>query len=332
MQANIMAEIQPQSVNIRSLWSPVLKITAAAAVLIFCTLGIYTLLHKKAQQQQIVHKQVTPDIAPGGNQAILTLSNGQQIRLNDTQSGRVASQAGKAIIIGGNGQVSYTNEHGAGMQPAEIVYNTLTTPLGNHRDMTLADGTEVSLDAGSSITYPVVFDKKERVVSITGQVYFKVKHNASWPFNVKVKNMTIQDVGTEFNINSYDDEPQIKTTLITGSIKINKGNVQAQLMPGEQAVTSVNNKGIKVATVDTDPVIAWKNGVFFFKDEDFKTVMRKIARWYNVEVAYDPSAQIDHIPGGWVSRSKNISAVLKIMELTGKVHFKIEGRRVTVMK
>jgi transmembrane sensor len=334
IQANIMAGIQSQAVNnIRLLWSPMLKIAAAAAILIFCTVGIYTVLHQETKQhQQIAQEQAAPDIAPGGNQAILTLSNGRQIRLNNKQSGQVASQAGKAVMISGNGQLSYTNGRGPGWQPAELVYNTLTTPLGNHRNMTLADGTEVSLDAGSSITYPVVFDKKERSVSITGQVYFKVRHNAAWPFNVKVKATTIQDIGTEFNINAYDDEPQVKTTLIAGSVKVNTVNQQALLEPGEQASTSANQGEIKVATVDTEPVIAWKDGLFIFKDEDFKAAMRQVSRWYNVTVIYDPSAPADFIPGGWVSRAKNISEVLKIMELTGNVHFKVEGRRITVTK
>jgi len=316
----------PQNQKTIRLWP---RIAAAAAILIFAG-GGYLLLHHPQQAQ--TYTIVKNDVAPGGTKAILTLNNGQQITLDDKKNGQIAVQAGKSVNVGKNGTVIYANNIKGNGQTAALVYNTLTIPIGNHRDIALSDGTEVSLDAGSSITYPVVFDKKGRTVSITGQAYFKVKHHTAWPFNVKVKDLIIHDIGTEFNINAYDDEPEIKTTLISGSIKVNKGNQTMVLKPNEQAITTLTAPSIKIVQVDTEPVIAWKNGDFIFQDEDFKTAMRQVARWYNVDITYDPSATIKIVPGGWISRSKNISAVLNIMELTGKVHFKVEGRRVTVMK
>jgi len=307
------------------------RITAAASIILALSAGSYLLLHRQPSQQQITQKHLH-DIAPGGNQAILTLSNGQKIRLTDKQNGQIAQQAGKSIIINANGQLSYAGGNEPGQQTAELVYNTLTTPIGNQRAIELADGTQVTLDAGSSITYPVAFNKKTRDVSITGQVYFKVKHYAGWAFTVKTKGLTISDLGTEFNINAYDDEPNVKTTLISGSIKAKVGSQEALLKPGEQATVSANKQGIDINAVDTNSVVAWKNGDFMFKDEDFKTAMRQVARWYNVEMVYDPSASVDMVPGGWISRSKNISSVLRLMELTGNVHFTIEGRRIIVTK
>ncbi len=307
------------------------RIAAAASIILGLSVCGYFWVKRDKSELQVAQNHIY-DIAPGGNEAVLTLSNGQKIRLTDKQNGLIAQQAGKAVMVNSRGRLNYADNAEAGNNTAESVYNTLTTPLGNHRDMTLSDGTEVSLDAGSSITFPVVFDQKERSVSITGQVYFKVKHNAVWPFAVKVKGVTVRDIGTEFNINSYDDEPEVKTTLVAGSIKLNKDNQEALLKPGDQAITAVSTRGIKVAKVDVEPVVAWKNGDFIFKDEDFKTAMRQIARWYNVEISYDPSASVDIVPGGWISRSKNISVVLRTMELTGDIHFKIEGRRIIVTK
>ena len=307
------------------------RIAAAASIILAFSIFGYFLLNRQKTKQQTAQNQAH-DIAPGGNEAILTLGNGQQIKLTDKKNGRIARQAGKMIVVGNNGVVSYSSGREADPQAAAPIFNTLTTPLGNQRAMTLADGTEVTLDAGSSITFPVVFDKKERNVSITGQVYFKVKHNASQPFNVKVNGITVRDIGTEFNINAYDNEPDIKTTLIEGSVEVNKGSRKAIIKPGEQAVALADKEGINVTAVDTEPVVAWKNGDFRFKDEDFKTAMRQISRWYNVEIVYDEAMPDNFAPGGWVSRSKNISAVLRIMELTGKVHFKVDGRRVTVTK
>ena len=302
------------------------RIAAAASIILCLSVGGYFMLHKQ-QSPQIASQG---DITPGQKQAVLTLGNGQKIIL--TGNGLIAHQLGKAITFNTRGQVNYADHNKADGSPSELIYNTLTTPSGNQQDIILSDGTEVSLDAGSSITFPVVFDKNERSVSVTGQVYFKVKHNAKWPFTIKVKDMTVRDIGTEFNINSYDDEPAIKTTLIEGSIKLSKGNQQAVLKPGEEAVASINASGIIISKVDVEPVIAWKKGDFIFQDEDFKTAMRQIARWYDVEIVYDASASVNIMPGGWISRSKNLSVVLKTMALTGNVHFKVEGRRVIVTK
>lgn len=158
-------------------------------------------------------------------------------------------------------------------------------------------------------------------------------HDKKNPFVVKTINQMVKVLGTHFNINSYNDERFVKTTLLEGAVQVSQlsDNGQSELLrPGEQAVS--NDKDIFVKSADIESVVAWKNGDFVLRNEDFKATMRKIARWYDIEVVYSADAPEDLELGGWVSRNKNLSAVLKLMELTGKVHFKIEGRRVTVTK
>lgn len=293
---------------------PLIRYAAAASIVLAVGFGSYVLLHKNKPQQQFAKNQKN-DIAPGGNTAILTLSNGQKIVLNGRQ-GQVASQGGKAVIVSANGNIAYSGEASSG----EVVYNTLTVPIGNRRDLTLPDGSQVSLDAGSSITYPVVFTK-ERRIAMTGQAYIKVSHDPAHPFYTTVKGITIKDIGTEFNINAYDDEASVKTTLVQGSVQVN----ETTLAPGEQAQVAANHIVVKKA--DLDAVTAWKNNDFYFDNQSLKSSMRQIARWYNVSVVYnnvDEKLQlfVD------VSRSTNLSVVLKAIENTGKVKCSLEGRTI----
>jgi ferric-dicitrate binding protein FerR (iron transport regulator) len=211
----------------------------------------------------------------------------------------------------------------------EVVYNTLSTVRGQESPypLVLSDGTKVWLNAESSITYPIAFNGKERSVKITGEAYFEVVHNTVQPFKVEVKGQTIEDIGTAFNINAYDDEPNMKTTLISGSVKINSSTV---LHPGQQAIQS--GPAIRVKDVDTEGAIAWKNGYFLFDYESLESIMRRISRWYNVDVAYEPGQQITTGFLGSMTRYTNVSEVLNALEAAGKVKFKIEGRKITVSK
>ncbi len=295
----------------RRIW---LRVAAAAAVLLFVSVGIYVYTSKNTTSATLIAKN---DIAPGGNKAILTLSNGQKIILNN-KTGAIANQAGKQVIVAANGQVSYAGEASS----KEVLYNTLTVPIGNRRDLELPDGSKVSLDAGSSITYPVVFDK-ERKVSMTGQAYFVVRHDERHPFLVTTKGQTTTDIGTEFNINAYDDEVAVKTTLVEGSVKVNT----TILKPGEQALAHDNNVVVKAA--DIESTIAWKDNNFLFRNQSLKSSMRQIARWYNVSVVYNNVDDrlkifID------VSRTRNLSVILKAIEATGEVKCSLDGRTITL--
>lgn len=317
----------------RRLMPAMLRIAAAASVLISLSVYTYYIVAHKRPVKQIA--AVRPhDIAPGSNKAILTLANGNQISITDAKKGIISHQAGIQITKNSKGQIVYViNRAGianiASDNKADYqVYNTLTTPRGGQTTVTLSDGTVAYLDAASSIKFPVIFTGSERRVFITGQVYFDVVHNAAKPFRVSVKGQTIEDIGTSFNINAYDDEPVIKTTLLSGSIRITRGSEMATLTPGQQAITIFNNNGIKVKDVDTEEAIAWKNGYFHFSDNNIQEVMRQLARWYNVDIKYDgqlPSRSFS----GEISRNVNASQILDILSFK-KIHYKIEDKSIVI--
>ena len=191
----------------------------------------------------------------------------------------------------------------------------------------LSDGSAVWLNSSSSIRFPVAFNEQERRVEITGEAYFEVAHDDRKPFRVSVNGVEVQVVGTVFNINSYNDEATMKTTLLTGSVKLTKGNQQVMIKPGEQA--EVGDKTIKVNTgVNVNKEVAWKNGLFYFKNENLKAIMRQIARWYDVDVVYEGKISNDEISGK-IYRNTNLSEVLKLLNVLD-VNYKIEGKKLII--
>ena len=301
---------------------------AAASILLFLSLGIYSLLHKQAAQPIAQNK--LHEILPGINQATLTLSNGQKITLKNSLRGKLAQQENATINITSGGEITYTQKTAQQAQVTELAYNTLTTKRKEQFPLILADGTKVWLNSSSSITYPVAFNGKERSVSFTGEAYFEVVHNAAKPFRVSFRGQTVEDIGTEFNINAYDDEPVIKTTLINGSVRVIKGSYKAILKPGEAALTGLQGD-IQVKDANIEETIAWKNGYFRFNNENIQSIMRVLSRWYDIDVQYSGNVTTEGFYCK-ISRFKNISSVLRILEKTKGVHFKIDGRRVTVIK
>ena len=271
------------------------------------------------------------DIPAGTNGATLTLGNGRSISLSDALKGKLAEESGTSIVKASKGQVAYQADDSEA-SGREQSFNTLSTSKGQQYQLILPDQTKVWLNAGSSITYPASFTgAKIRKVKISGEVYFEVAKTAGRvPFLVSSRNQTVEVLGTHFNINAYNDEPVIKTTLLEGSVNV-LSLEKVRLRPGEQSTLSPAGV-IRVDAINIAGAVAWKNGDFVLNDTDFDVLMRKIARWYNVEIVYTPSAPSNLKLVGVVSRSKNISAILKVIEETGEVHFDIEGRRVTVTK
>ncbi|OKS88752.1 FecR family protein [Mucilaginibacter polytrichastri] len=308
------------------------RIAAAAAIIVGFSFGAYFILHKQTSEQQVA-KLDRNDIAPGHNQATLTLANGQKIVLTKGLIGQLAKQNQTIINASQNNIVYQTNVPSAG----QVVYNTLSTAIGEQSPypLVLADGTKVWLNAASSITFPVAFNGKERLVNITGEAYFEVTHNESQPFRVKTETQTVEDLGTRFDINSYTDEPVVKTTLVDGEVRIQAYSPgkdissSIKLKPGEQAQLGADQ--FQVQPVNATRITAWKDGNFRFQNDDIQTIMRQLARWYNIEVRYQGTPPKDKFSGR-ISRKSPISAVLHMMELTNHVHFKIEGRRVTVIQ
>ncbi|MDQ2720052.1 MAG: FecR domain-containing protein [Bacteroidota bacterium] len=308
-----------------------LRFAAAAAVLLFAILGVSLWLnHTGIAKQSIAHIKKDPanhndKIVPGGNKAMLTLSDGSKILLDSTHQGTLTKQGNVKIMKLNTATLAYNAENG---DSQKVVYNTLSTPSGGQYELILQDGTKVWLNASSSIYFPTIFKGQERNVTITGEAYFEVAKNATMPFKINVKDMEVQVLGTHFNIMAYEDENTMNTTLLEGSVKVSKGASDKMLLPGEQS--RLNKTGdIKVVKADTEEVMAWKNGWFQFNAYDIEEVMRQISRWYNVEVVYEGKIPSGHF-SGIVSRGNDISQVLKIME-SGGVRFKIEGRKVIVL-
>ena len=290
--------------------------TAAACLLISIFTWRYFALDKQSVQK--ISQLLNHDIAPGNNQATLTLSNGEKIILTKDLSGKLATQ-GTTIIQADSNSIAYTNT-----QPADkISYNTLTTARGEQSPypLVLADGTKVWLNAESSITFPTAFNETTRIVKITGEALFEVAHNVKQPFKVQTEKQTIEDIGTTFDVNAYPDESSTRTTLIEGRVKVNN----IILKPGEQT------DGRQVIPVNITKVVAWKDSKFRFIDDNIQTVMRQLARWYNIDVSYADTANSEGF-NAIMSRNQNISVILSGLERTNGVHFKIEGRRVTVIK
>lgn len=305
------------------------RIVAAASILLFLSIGAYFVLHNKHPQQ--IAKEQKHDVAPGSNKAILTLANGHVIILNNARNGTIAQQGLASVSKKADGELVY-NASAAKNHNAALQYNNITTPRGGQYHLILADGTNVWLNAASSIKYPTVFSGTERKVEITGEAYFEVAHNAAMPFRVTVNGQTVEVLGTHFNINAYLDEPSTKTTLLQGSVRITIADKMAMLKPGQQSqVTNHAAAAIKVIDdVDMDEAVAWKNGLFQFNNENLASIMRKVSRWYDVDITYADAGLQQQTFSGTVSRFKSASQLLKKLELTGAVHFKIEGQKIIV--
>jgi len=303
---------------------------AAAVMLLILSSGLY--FNNLKKKTPVIAKTESPrfknDVLPGDNRAILILDDGSQINLDDAQNGVLASENNTDIRKTGSGQLEYST----GDKLIETVkYNTLSTPMGGQYQLSLPDGSKVWLNSGSSIRFPTTFIGKERVVELKGEAYFDITKNKKMPFIVRTNNsMDIKVLGTQFNVMAYDDEKSINTTLVEGSVQILKESGTAFLEPGQAAILNKGTGKIKVAEADIDEAVAWKNGYFMFSNENIESIMRKVSRWYNIDVDYQGNlSNKDFV--GTISRDKNISELLKMLELTGAIHFKVDGRRVTVM-
>ena len=299
----------------------------SAAVLLLLGMSIaYVKLHEEPSILNIAHAK---DIAPGTNKAILTLASGKQITLSNQMTGQLAIEDNTSINKTDSGKIVYRTEDDR--KDAQQAYNTITTPAGGQFQLSLADGTNVTLDASSSISFPVAFTASQRSVKMTGQVCFEVAHDRHKPFLVSTARQNIEVLGTHFNVNAYTDEKAIKTTLLAGSIRLKTAGHQVVLKPGEQALVQTTADRIEVGPADIEESIAWQKGYFRFRQEDIQTVMRKISRWYNIDVGYEGDLPTEKF-SGTISRYKDISQVLGMLEYSKSVHFKLSGRRVTVLK
>ncbi|HET6994911.1 MAG TPA: FecR domain-containing protein [Chitinophagaceae bacterium] len=260
------------------------------------------------------------DISPAEGKATLTLENGAVVTIGS-----------KDTII--NGQIKITQDKSEIMysqqaSSASLVYHTLTVPRKGHYKLLLPDGTIVWLNAESSIRYPVAFGDNERKVYVTGETYFEVAKDKARPFRVISDDVSIEVLGTKFNVNAYSNEPYTAATLVEGSILVTKGSNENILKPGQQAQLSAT--GFNIAAVETKDIIAWKNNQFRFINTPLEAIMRQVERWYDAEIVYEDKPA-DHF-NAEISRDEPLSKLLRKLELTKRVHFKIENNKVIVMK
>jgi ferric-dicitrate binding protein FerR (iron transport regulator) len=308
---------------------------AAACILLVVLAGVY-FRHNKLPMQPHLVKQTNSSkelIVPGKNGAILTLADGSSVLLDSLGNGKVASQNGADLVIS-QGKLAYST---TGSTSGEIAYNTLSTPKGRQFHIKLPDGTDVWLNAASSIHYPTIFTGKDRTVELTGEAYFEVAGNPGMPFIIKVDQQAgIKVLGTHFNINAYRNEPVMKTTLLEGAIQFHTGiDMQPQeqivkLRPGQQSQLETSTHKLAVENdVETEKAVAWKNGIFNFNDASLQEVMNQLERWYDIEVAYE-----DNIPPirffGKMTKNIPLNDLLLILEKSN-VHFKVVGRRLIVL-
>jgi len=297
-----------------------IKRLLVAAVLLVLTATSYLLI-KPAYLQKVNTIASSRGIAPGSNKAVLSLADGSEIVLNQTQAGQLATQGSVSVIKTKGDQLVYQTAQAA--PGGEGLTNMISVPAGGHYQLVMADGTRVWLNSSSSLEYPPVFDAtRPRHVILKGEAYFEVaktKSTHQQRFVVAVNDQEIEVLGTHFNINGYPEELFTATTLLEGSVKVRRpGSFEHIIKPGQQA--QVNERFV-LKSVDTSVAVAWKNGLFKFEDADIRTVMKQLSRWYDVDVAYEGTLP-DTRFNGEVYRNMNAEQTLKILGFA-KIRYRI---------
>lgn len=302
----------------------------AAAACVLAAVAVFSVQQWKGADQpghgaqSRVHIPVV--IPPGKSGAVLTLSDGSQVVLDTMQNGVITMQNGSRLVLKDSG-LSYAL---SGKSTGETAYNTITTPNGRHFQITLSDGSKVWLNASSSLRYPTAFQGKERKVEIKGEAFFEVKPNAAMPFRVMVNGREeVEVLGTSFNISAYEEDETVRTTLIDGAVAVKKEGKKLVLKPGQQAEVKKTESAIKVAAVQTEPVVAWRYGFFNFQGATLEEVMKQLIRWYDIEVVYEKGIP-DIRFGGEMSRNITLEGVLRALEAS-EVNFRLEGNRTLVI-
>jgi ferric-dicitrate binding protein FerR (iron transport regulator) len=299
------------------------RIIVAAAVIVgvVATGAIFYTHQPTVQKPQVAAvNKVVKDIPPGKDRAILTLENGTKVDLDSLQKSSAAMYGF---------QKKNNNEIAFNASSQSITYNTLATPKGGKYKLMLPDGSMVWLNAASTLRFPTAFQGDTREVTVTGEAYFEIAPNAKQPFHVKVRDMDVQVLGTNFNVMAYDDENAINTTLLQGSVKVAQGSNSSLLKPGQ--FSAIDKDGaIKIKEADVEETMAWKNDMFVFRAYDFKKVMRQLERWYNVTVVYKSKIPEGKY-SGMIGRNNNISQVLNILKASG-ISFDINDNNTIVVE
>ena len=322
--------------KLKKLFTRPARVAAAVIAIIATGFMVFVMSNRRSAHEVILANNAQPqnknDILPGGNKAILTLANGQKIILDSVSSGGLVRQEDVDVRKQSSGELVYQaaclSAKGGDLQ---LNYNTITIPMGGEFKVILSDGTKVWLNAGSSLHYPVAFVGNARRVSLSGEAYFEVAKQAGKSFVVEAGDAEIQVLGTHFNVNAYGDENAVRTTLAEGIVKVSKAGESRLLKPGEQASLYKQTGEIKVSDADVELAIAWTNDLFHFDNTNIELIMREVSRWYNVEVVYATRDLGKKNFSGIMSRYADVASLLQRLELTGVIHFKVEGKKITVM-
>jgi len=314
------------------------RLAVAALILLSISAGGYLFWRSRTHSDLVNSKQPIPvlahDATPGNNKAQLTLGDGRTITLDSAQNGVLASQTHTTIIKLDKGRIGYRADQAE--SPATVAFNTLTTPRGGQYQLNLPDGSQVWLNAASSIRYPTAFIGKERRVTITGEAYFEITPDRAMPFIVDIRPSTtdpkndlqVQVLGTHFNIDAYTEDSSVNTTLLEGAVRVTRGASAQTLSPGQALLAHAQGRLQLVPDADVRKAIAWKNGRFFFQDDDITAITRQLSRWYDIDFQFE-GAITDHYTGQ-ISRQVNMSRVLKMLEAAGGISFSVEGKVVRV--
>lgn len=320
--ATMEQDIEPPALNTFYWW----RYAAAAIIVLFGFGALYKFQSKSAKPAVAIVKSTITDFAPGGNRALLTLADGSTIVLDSAANGVLAKQGSTEVHKKENGQLVYNATNPDIIQPVNQM-NKLSTPKGGQYQIVLPDGSKVWLNSSSSIKFPAIFSKNERKVEVTGEVFFEVVKDKNRPFKVSFLENEIEVLGTSFNVMAYMDEASSKTTLVEGSVSLKNNRSQMFLKPGQQA--TVGTAGlISKKEVDIDEAIAWKKGQFYFRDATIEEVMKKAARWYDVQIEYQGKIPVRQFTGK-VSMDVNISELLHMLKYAG-VNCKIENKKIII--
>jgi len=315
-------------------------IAAAVLIAVIGTAVFYTLNKRKTDIASLpVAERYHNDVNPGGDKAVLELADGQKIVLDNASNGELAQQGRVSVIKSDSGQVVYKVGKSGDENSGTISFNTISTPKGGQYQVILPDGSKVWLNAASSLRFPTSFAGNTRNVELMGEGYFQIVKDKSRPFHVQVSplqgmpatagRMEVEVLGTEFDLMAYADEDHQATTLVNGEVLVRMGAQQLALKPDQQGILNKQNSSLHpVNNPNIEDAIAWKEGVFQFHDASIQSIMRQVSRWYDIEVDY--SGELKQTFNGTIPRQVNLSTVLKILEGTGGVHFRIDGKKVTV--
>lgn len=319
----------------KSFWDfPWKRLGFAASVLLALGYGLFFLKQKqnaKRTTPEVAAAPLSNDIAPGTSKAILTLDDGKNIILDNATEGLLATEDNVKVIKTGSDQLSYELSSKGDLTKSS--YNTLSTPRGGQYKLVLPDGSKVWLNAASSIRYPTSFESQIRKVEIIGEAYFEINRltratGKKVPFIVEANGIKVEVLGTHFNINAYDDEEKIRTTLLEGTIKIHKGQSESLLKPGQQANVSPSSAKIQIQNVNPGQAVAWKNGFFQFHQASLEEIMRQLTKWYDVEVRYNGTITTRKFSGE-IPREATLLQVLEILELSN-VQLDIQGKEIII--